>query len=444
MSLSEQITADIMAGIAGEVKEFFIKASGKGGKFDELEGKARELALEFGGKLIEGIGRLLHGGYEGAHMPCSCGGQLNARDYREAWAITTCGKARMRRAYYQCDRCSNGLVPLDRYMGLGKGRMTEATQRIVGRVTAEMSFENARELIGQLIDIWVSTELLEDVSAELGQDMEELRQAEIKEIWDGPEWPEGVPQREVVQVSIDGTTAPTEEGFKEVKTAVLYEPKKEKGLDGKETVRASGQRYVSSFEVVGEFGKGVWNDAARYGAVEAKQVVVVSDAAEWINSLTQEHFPWAVQILDFWHATERLAGLARAHYGEGSDVGQRWLEEKKERLKLDGGCQAVCNAAKRLKVRGKEAKEAQANVLQYFEKNRERMRYSEYLARGYHIGSGLAEGACKHVVKKRLRMPGWKWKKKNAQAILQLRVAIINGEYDQRCRKLFQRRRLCA
>jgi hypothetical protein len=444
MRLSEQISAEIMASIEAEVKDLFVGATRKGAGFGEVEDKARELALEFGSKLIEGIGRLLRGGYEGAHLRCKCGGLLTAVDYREAWAITTCGKARMRRAYYICDRCSKGMVPLDRYMGLGKGRMTEGAQRIVGRVTAEMSFENAKELIGQLAGIWVSSELLEEVSVELGGDMEDVRQGEIKQIWDGPEWPEDVPKREVVQISIDGTTAPTQEGFKEVKTAVLYEPKTEKGPDGSDRVTAVGQRYVSSFEAVDEFGKGVWSEGARYGAVEAKQVVVISDAAEWINSLTQEHFPGALQILDFWHATDHLAALARAHYGQGSDVGLRWLKGKKDRLKLEGGCRAVCNAVKRLKVRGKEAREAQAAVVQYFEKNCERMKYNEYLRSGYHIGSGLAEGACKHVVKKRLRMPGWKWKKGNAQAILQLRTAIINADYDQRCRTIFDRRRSCA
>ena len=34
----------------------------------------------------------------------------------------------------------------------------------------------------------------------------------------------------------------------------------------------------------------------------------------------------------------------------------------------------------------------------YFSRNADRMRYDEYLAAGMHIGSGVAESACRHIL----------------------------------------------
>ena len=45
------------------------------------------------------------------------------------------------------------------------------------------------------------------------------------------------------------------------------------------------------------------------------------------------------------------------------------------------------------------------DAAEYFERNRARMKYDEYLAAGYPIGSGVVEGACRHLVKDRMDAP---------------------------------------
>ena len=57
-------------------------------------------------------------------------------------------------------------------------------------------------------------------------------------------------------------------------------------------------------------------------------------------------------------------------------------------------------------------------VAGYFERNRGRMKYDEDLAAGYPIGSGVAEGACRHLVKDRLERTGMRWHPDGAQAML--------------------------
>ena len=69
-------------------------------------------------------------------------------------------------------------------------------------------------------------------------------------------------------------------------------------------------------------------------------------------------------------------------------------------------------------------------VITYYENNREHMRYDEYLAAGYPIGSGVAEGACRHLVKDRLEQTGMRWTVNGAQAMLHTRAVYLNGQWD--------------
>ena len=58
------------------------------------------------------------------------------------------------------------------------------------------------------------------------------------------------------------------------------------------------------------------------------------------------------------------------------------------------------------------------------------MKYDEYLAAGLPIGSGVAEGACRHVVKDRLEQTGMRWTVSGAQVMLDLRTTYLNDDWD--------------
>jgi hypothetical protein len=55
----------------------------------------------------------------------------------------------------------------------------------------------------------------------------------------------------------------------------------------------------------------------------------------------------------------------------------------------------------------------------------------EYLSAGYPIGSGVAEGACRHVVKDRMEQTGMRWTVDGAQAMLHLRSIYLNSDWDE-------------
>jgi hypothetical protein len=76
-------------------------------------------------------------------------------------------------------------------------------------------------------------------------------------------------------------------------------------------------------------------------------------------------------------------------------------------------------------------KEQLRKICDFFEKNRERMRYDEYLQAGYPIATGVIEGACRHLVKDRLERAGMRWLLKGAQSVLHLRSVHLSGLWDE-------------
>ncbi|MCK6439559.1 MAG: hypothetical protein L6Q71_05095 [Planctomycetes bacterium] len=63
------------------------------------------------------------------------------------------------------------------------------------------------------------------------------------------------------------------------------------------------------------------------------------------------------------------------------------------------------------------AKEDLRREIEYFRKNRLRMRYASLHARGYPIGSGLIEGLCRSVFQERFKESGMTWTTRGLRAI---------------------------
>jgi hypothetical protein len=143
-------------------------------------------------------------------------------------------------------------------------------------------------------------------------------------------------------------------------------------------------------------------------------------------------FETRCEILDFWHAVEKSWEFARLRYGQGSKWADRWTS----RITADLRAGRVDNVVKRLKkmlpkVQPPEHRVMLETLIRYYESNRERMRYDEYVRLGYGIGSGAVESSHKQVVHARLRQAGMRWSEAGAKRLLALRVLLLNGQWDQ-------------
>jgi hypothetical protein len=69
-------------------------------------------------------------------------------------------------------------------------------------------------------------------------------------------------------------------------------------------------------------------------------------------------------------------------------------------------------------------------VIGYLERNRRHMRYEICLAKGYPIGSGVMEGACRNLINDRLELTGMSWTIQGAESMIRLRAVHIKKDWN--------------
>ncbi|MGA9287412.1 MAG: ISKra4 family transposase [Anaerobacillus sp.] len=163
-----------------------------------------------------------------------------------------------------------------------------------------------------------------------------------------------------------------------------------------------------------------------------KTVIAVMDGERALWDVQDAFLPKAVGILDLFHVTERLWNAAHVFHPEKSREAEKFVTDRL-RMLLEGKVGGVIGGLKQMLRKNRlsaSKRRALATVIGYFENNRHHMQYDEYLAAGYPIGSGVAEGACRHLVKDRMEQTGMRWTVTGAQALLHLRAVYLNGDWQ--------------
>ena len=124
--------------------------------------------------------------------------------------------------------------------------------------------------------------------------------------------------------------------------------------------------------------------------------------------------------------------MAHCFHREGSDEAKQFVEDRLRDL-LQGRVGYVIGGLRQRLTDGSSSgprRKVCESAVEYLENNREHMRYDEYLAAGYPIGSGVAEGACRHLVKDRMEQSGMRWTVEGAQAMLHVRALYLNDQWE--------------
>ena len=164
-------------------------------------------------------------------------------------------------------------------------------------------------------------------------------------------------------------------------------------------------------------------------------VAVVDGNKTQLTILKQLAEHYGVQltiVLDIFHVLEYLWKAGHALAAEGSAELEQWVLHRLGRV-LEGRAPHVAagmrrSATKRrLATRKREPVDRCAN---YLLKYQGYLAYDQYLAAGFPIGSGVIEGACRHLVKDRLGITGARWRLRGAEAVLRLRALRSSGDFD--------------
>jgi hypothetical protein len=387
----------------------------KGSTLERIEelteeiGKAIEESIEDSATKQEGRG------YVGRFTVCECGSWARYVRVYAKKVTTLHGLREIERAYYHCGACGKGFVPLDEALGLDAGGTSLRVRGKVARISALTPFGRGANELRELCNIEVSAKTFERVAENVGYNIGKEMMAAEKHILSGlADLPSVTPDR--LYVTTDGATVPVGKGYRECKVGAVYEASV--GRDGEVTAR--NVEHVVTMGNCEAIGDRLYALAFRRGVETTREVVALADGGRWIWKQVKENFPGCVEILDFYHATEHLGEVARAWYGAENPKAAKWLEERKSDL-LEGRWDKAMRSIRAWKPVDAEDMQTKRQNLAYFKSNRKRMRYSEFRARGLHIGSGIAESSCKCLVQARLKQSGMHWTEQGAESILQLR-----------------------
>lgn len=163
-----------------------------------------------------------------------------------------------------------------------------------------------------------------------------------------------------------------------------------------------------------------------------RELVCIMDGASSLWKLQQEYLPQAIPIIDIFHVTEKLWAVAHCLERDGSKAAENRVTHYL-RMLLDGKVDSVRGLFQRMLNQQewtRVAREKIQHAIDYFRNNRDAMQYHEYLAKGYPIGSGVIEGACKHVIGDRFCRSGMRWEIDGAQPVLHLRTIHLSGRWE--------------
>lgn len=372
---------------------------------------------------------------------CGCGGQARWAGKRSKKIVTLLGEVRLERAYYHCGRCGKGFAPLDCELDVEATQYSPGVRRMAATVGSETSFDRGRALLDELAGVRVTAKAVEREAEAIGADLAAREQAEIRRAvqlelleTSGPEIP-------ILYVEMDGAGVPAaaaaragrkgkdgaEARTREVKLGCVF-TQSATDKRGRPLRDEASTSYTGAIEDAAAFGRRIWSEAWRRGWGRARKKVVLGDGAAWIWNLTHEYFPGAIEIVDLYHAREHLWELAGKLFVNDEKRRRGWARRFEK--KLDAGRIEELVA----ELRGFETDDADlAHPLRleadYFERNRQRMRYGEFRRQGLFVGSGVIEAGCRTVIASRLKRSGMFWSVRGANAVTALRCARLSGRF---------------
>ncbi len=175
----------------------------------------------------------------------------------------------------------------------------------------------------------------------------------------------------------------------------------------------------------------------RMGAAGARVVTFVADGApwiwkrlDWVIAQAQLDPKRVVEVLDWCHAVHHLSvALAALPLTESQRKG---LYKRLRGLLKEGRSADVITELKVLAVNQPEDSPMWREI-RYLTKHSDsgRLRYDGLRRRGVPMGSGAIESTIRRVINLRLKGNGIYWTEDNAEAVFQLRAAVVSGRWEE-------------
>jgi hypothetical protein len=409
----------------------------------EVETGMRELLQKVG---AEALKRYLEHADEAKPLEkvkeCACQGKQQYLFRRAAVILSVFGRVSYKRRYYTCTECGNGEYPLDKRLHLAAGEVTAGLAELLALAGVETAFAESSRLIERFLLFRVSDNTLRKETERFGE-LQKVREEEWKQQSQDESWLQERLQKNGKQAgrmygSIDGVLAPCKGEWREMKNMAWYQVEKVRAYEPRRhhastvgeqnDLQARAITYHCDIQPPDQFSGLVWATACQRKADLYEELVFVCDGAVWIWKLIERHFPHAVQIVDWYHASEYLPPIAEAAFGSDTPEYHAWLEQARTLL-WEGQIEALIHDCQLLSSIP-AAQKAVYEAVSYFTHNHKRMDYARFRQKGYFIGSGTVESAGKQIAGLRLKRAGARWTETGAIATAKARAAWLSNQWD--------------
>ena len=436
-------------GIEAVLREWIGNQGEQPESLSEMEQSIREWLYRVGNLLLSLWLMCLSPSYDDPNVACPhCPGQAKYQRRREGTLRTMLGQVRYKRAYYLCEECGRGHYPLDDKYGLRPNAMSAEMERLAALVGVQMPFAQASVLFSELTLTGLSDQSIDKASQSYGQTVEKVEADLYQQAIEYE--PKRQPSKQPLRLygSVDGgrvqTRAPKgqPQPWRELKIGAWFQARGQppKTPDGQWSIQAHDITYYSDILTAEQFGILLWATGVERGAEAAGELIILGDGARWIWDLVDLHFPHAIQIVDWFHACEYLAPVAKYAFKDKTQQDD-WIHSVRDKL-WHGELDAVIAACHdhvqpHLKTETDPAQQA----VTYFTNNQHRMDYPSYRKHGYQIGSGTIESAVKQIASQRMKVSGARWNVQSARLVAKARASFLSGQWHQiaSLRSIFQK-----
>jgi hypothetical protein len=438
--------------LLAEVVEAALKTEGKENVLiGDIEMVLRESMLRIGNSALRSYLENADGEVE-AEIECVCGGKLKYQRRRKATLWSVFDKVVYKRAYYAGCTCGKGCAPVDQRYGIELGKVTVGLARLIALSGIKEAFDAGRKCLQEYLLFEVSENTVRAETQKMG----ELQRQADADLVKATQSESGLQKREqsqqpepdILYGSLDAAKVRIEprdekakadenrETWRDLKAGCWYEaeivPNRQQSLRQKDkaqreglVLRAKNKQYFCDIDKAEQFGKLLWATGCAIGADRVRILVFICDGAVWIWNLVAHYFPNAIQIVDWYHAADRLVRIAEEAFSNLNER-QAWLKRVTENL-WQGRVELVIEDCRTLAKKSNLAKQS----LSYYGNNIERMRYAQFRSSGFMIGSGIIESGCKQIVTQRLKLPGAQWTLDGAILTAKARCAWMSGNWPK-------------
>ena len=369
--------------------------------------------------------------------------------YRGCRPTSLFGKIVYERAYYHCRHCQRGWFPTDAEFGIEAHQTLGAREVISLLGVLEPFAPSARRILPRLTGLSISASTVQRTTESAGEDVAQRRAAGetfgADEAW---QWNVDAVGRRVAYVGLDATGVPQQGPRGEKRecrmpwVGLVFNPQP---AGEKRRRRIWETRYVAGLMSLDEIGRQLRADCQAVAVSRADVVIGLSDGGNGLENCLVSALGGIAKeivfILDFYHASEHLLEFAKL-LDRDDESRQQQTKAWCHTLKHEGIEILLRELESRDMSRASpQALEGLRQLLGYLRNNRHRMDYPTYVSRGWQIGSGLVEAACKTVVCERLKESGMRWREPGTTALCQLRALYKS---DPKLWKTYWNRTLCT